>query len=234
MAAESEFNGFPREAVKFFGDLAENNNKAWFAEHKTDFESQVLAPARDFVYEMGKHLRKIAPNVVADPRVDKSIFRIYRDTRFSKDKSPYKNHLGIFFWEGSLPKMESSGFYFHLEPPSLLIAAGVHCFSKTLLEQYRESVIHEKHGPALAKAINRVSKKKDYSVGGKHYKRTPRGFDPNHENAELLLYNGLWAAVETEIPEELHSKEIIPYCLTKFKDMVPLHSWLVEMTGRIE
>ncbi len=233
-AAKSGFNGFPREAVKFLRDLAENNNKEWFADNKGNFESHVLAPARDFVYEMGKELKNVAPNVIADPRVDKSIFRIYRDTRFSKDKSPYKTHLGIFFWEGSLPKMESSGFYFHLEPPSLMVAAGIHCFSKRLLGQYRESVVHEKHGPTLVKAIKRVAKDKDFQVGGKHYKKTPRGFDPNHKNAELLLHDGLWAAVETEIPEELHSREIIAHCLAKFQHMAPLHSWLVEMTGRID
>ena len=130
--------------------------------------------------------------------------------------------------------MESSGFYFQLEPPLLMVAVGIHCFSKRLLAHYRESVVHEKHGPALVKAIKRVSRKIDYSVGGKHYKKTPRGFDPDHENAELLRYNGLWAAVETEIPESLHSKEIVSDCLAKFKHMAPLHAWLVEMTGRID
>lgn len=234
MTAESEFNGFPRETVTFLQKLAKNNNKAWFSEHKNDFEDNVLAPARDFVYEMGKQLREIAPNVVADPRVDKSIFRIYRDTRFSKDKSPYKTHLGIFFWEGDLPKMESSGFYFHLEPPRMMLAVGIYCFSKRLLSHYRESVVHEKTGPDLVRAIKQVSKRKRYSIGGKHYKKTPRGFDPNNENAELLLHNGLGAAIETEIPDELHSRHIITDCFNKFKDMAPLHYWLLEMTRRID
>lgn len=234
MAAKSGFKGFPKEAVKFFTDLADNNNKTWFAEHKEKFETNVLAPARDFVYEMGKQLQKIAPNVVADPRVDKSIFRIYRDTRFSKDKSPYKNHLGIFFWEGHLPKMECSGFYFHLEPPTMMLAVGNHCFSKRLLPHYRESVVHKDLGPALAKAARQVSKKRDYSVGGQHYKKTPRGFDPNHDNAEFLLHDGLWAAVETAIPDELYSDAILKYCFTRFKDMAPLHYWLLEMTKRFD
>ena len=83
-----------------------------------------MTPARLFVGEMGARLKKLSPGVQADPRVDKSIFRIFRDTRFSRDKTPYKTHLGIWFWEGDGPRMECSGFYFHLDPPKLMNGSG--------------------------------------------------------------------------------------------------------------
>lgn len=85
MSNNSEFNGFSKESIQFYRDIKQNNNKLWFEGHKTEFERYVMNPAKDFVVSMGESLKTIAPNVHADPRVNKSIFRIYRDTRFSKD-----------------------------------------------------------------------------------------------------------------------------------------------------
>ncbi len=230
---KTNFDGFPAASVKFYEQLALNNSKTWFAEHKADFETHVMQPTRDFVFEMGKSLSHIAPRIIADPRMDRSIFRPYRDTRFSKDKAPYKTHLGIFFWEGVRPKMECSGFYFHLEPPSLFLGAGLYCFPKAILEEFRDSAVDPKHGPALTRAVQSVLKKGQYGIAGKHYKKTPRGYDPQHVNAEFLLFNGLYATFEEEIPEALHSREIIDYCLERFEHMAPVHRWLVELTGRV-
>lgn len=234
MPATSTFNGFPREFVAFYENLAKNNRKEWFTEHKTDFDTYVMEPARDFVYEMGKRLQKIAPNIVADPRVNKSIFRPYRDTRFSKDKTPYKTHLGILFWTGTLAKMDCPGFYFHIEPPILMLGVGNHCFSKPMLQLYRDSVVDPGRGPALVKAVKSVQKKGDYEIGVGHYKKTPRGYDKDHKNAEYLLYNGLTAAFTTPIPEDLYSAKILDYAFKRFKDMSPIQKWLYDMIADLE
>jgi len=226
----SEFKGFPKISVKFLSDLAKNNDKVWFNNNKETFTTQLLQPAQLFVVATGKKLEKIAPNIHADPRTDKSIFRIYRDTRFSADKSPFKTHLGIFWWEGDRPKMECPGFYFHLEPPNLLLGCGLYMFSKPFLKTFRESVVDKKSGLALVEAIKAASKKG--KVGGKHYKQTPRGFDAAHPNAEYLLYNGLHVMTETKIPQELYSEALVDYCVRWYKDIVPLHKWLVEITKR--
>jgi uncharacterized protein (TIGR02453 family) len=226
------FNGFPRECVTFYEELKRNNSREWFAEHKAEFDQRVVVPARDFVSAMGVMLSQIAPGVVADPRPDKSIFRQYRDTRFSKDKSPYKTHLGIFFWEGNKPKMECSGFYFHLEPPELMLATGMHCFPKQLMGPYRDSVADAAHGDALLKAVAAIEKKPAYTVGGKKFKKTPRGYDPATKAAEYLLYDGLYAFITAEIPADLYSKDLVAYCLKRFKDMLPLHEWLRELVAR--
>ncbi|MHA1569465.1 MAG: DUF2461 domain-containing protein [Alphaproteobacteria bacterium] len=231
MAKKQGFTGFPREAVKFFRDLGKNNSKAWFEAHRDVYDEQIIAPARGFVIEMGDKLRRIAPTVQADPRTNKSIFRIYRDTRFSRDKSPYKMHLGIFFWEGSRPKMECSGFYFHLEPPNLMIGAGIYMFPKPLLEEYRNSVVHPVHGRALLDAVEPLIKK-GYGFGGEHYKRVLRGYDAEHPNAEWLKHNGLYVGFETKIPPELHSAKLVDFCFKHYKAMAPLHQWLVAMSER--
>lgn len=233
MALITDFDGFPREITQFYSDLAENNNKRWFDEHKTDFSNYVMAPAAAFVFELGKKLSELSPRVNADPRVNKSIFRPHRDTRFSRDKTPYKTHLGIFFWEGKLPKMECSGFYFHLEPPNLVLGAGIHCFSPRLTDAYRIAASHPASGPALAESVATLTAKPGYNIGGKHYKRLPRGYQAVGMTADLLLHNGLFASSEGRIPDELYSADILDYCISRFREMVPVHKWLVAMTENV-
>ena len=227
-----QFKGFSKETTGFLTDLAGNNNRQWFGEHKDQFNRDVLEPARSFVGALGERLTELAPGIIADPRTNGSIFRIYRDTRFGKDKSPYKTHLGIFLWEGEGPKMECPGFYFHLEPPDLMLGAGIHLFSKSLLEEYRRSVVHPKHGPALVMTAMAVSE--SYNIGGLHYKRVPAGFDRDHPYAQFLLYNGLTAWVRTPIPEAVNSSAIVDYCFEIFKGMAPVHYWLREMKARAQ
>ena len=89
--------------------MKKNNTRDWFEKHRSDYDEFVLHPAREFVIEMGKKLRKIAPGVNAIPKINKSLFKINRGVRFSKDKSPYKTYMGIWLWEGNRKRMESSG-----------------------------------------------------------------------------------------------------------------------------
>ena len=222
------FHGFPREAPKFYEDLTYNNNRDWFNEHKDIYKEYVLAPAQAFVLAMGERLRALAPDVVADTRTTGagSIFRIYRDTRFTRDKTPYKTFLGIFFWEGSRKKTENSGFYFHLEQSRLMLAAGIHVFPRPLLDVYRDAVVDPQHGPALVRAVEEITSRGAYEIGGRYYKRVPRGYDPGHENAAYLVHNGLSASIEGDVPEELFTEQCLDYCFERFEDMAPIHRWL--------
>ena len=231
MVADDDFQGFSKKTLKFFRDLAKNNDKQWFADNKALYQEQVQEPSREFVVDMGRLLRTIARGVHADPRVNKSLFRINRDTRFSKDKSPYKTHMGLWWWEGPGTRMECSGFYFHLEPPRLMLGVGIHCLPKQFLAPFRDSIAHKRHGPALVKAIDQV-KEAGYALGGEHYKRVPRGFDPDHPRAEFLKYNGLWAALETKVPPEFYTPELADWCLPHFQAMLPIHKWLLAFTKR--
>ncbi|MFH2126394.1 MAG: DUF2461 domain-containing protein [Pseudomonadota bacterium] len=231
MAEAEKFQGFTPQTVKFFQDLAKHNSKAWFQDRKALYDNEVLAPSRAFVSAMGTRLAKIAPLVNADPKVNKSLFRIYRDVRFSKDKSPYKTHMGLWFWEGPGPRMECSGFYFQLEPPRLMVAVGMYCMPKFLLAPYRQAVADAKLGAELERAVKKV-RGAGYEVGGLKYKRVPRGFDPEHPRGELLKHDGLWAAFEADIPPEFYTADLPAWCLPHFKAMLPLHQWLLELTVR--
>lgn len=225
------FEGFTRKTIKFLERLAENNNRAWFESQREDYEKHVLEPAKAFVRAMGARLRPAVPNIIAVPRINKSLFRISRDTRFSLDKSPYKTNLGVYFWEGIRSRMECPGFYFHVEPPKIVLGAGMYIFPDLLMDRFRRAAVHPRLGKELSGIIRQASQVKGFELGGKHYKRIPAGCDPLHPNAELLLHRGLHFGQESDIPEELFSARIIDYCWERFKPFVPLHRWLVALTA---
>jgi len=229
MSSDRAFHGFSPQAVDFYVELTRNNDKTWFESHRDTFETHVLAPARAFVVEMGERLRDIAPGIHADPRVNRSLFRIQRDVRFSANKSPYKTHMGIWMWEGDGHRMERPGFYFHLAPPSLMLAAGMREFSKPVLEAYRSAAVDPELGPALRSAVESAASNPFFVLGGRHYKRVPRGFDPHHPNADLLLHKGLIVRTEFPIPPEFYSEELLDYCFARYVEMAPIHRWLVRL-----
>ena len=221
------FTGFTKSSLKFFSDLEIYNSKSWFDKNRLIFENEVLYPAKLFVNEMGERLQKIAPDIVADARTDKSIFRIHRDIRFSNDKTPYKTHLGIWFWEGKKKKLENPGFYLQFDKNSLFLGVGMYRFNKESLEIYRDAVVDPVKGKKLSNAVgNVILKNPQYVLGWKHYKQIPRGYDKNHPNSEFLLYGGIGFQYSTEIPEQFFSSELINYTFRIFENMLPIHNWL--------
>ena len=231
MDDSGEFNGFPREGITFLSDLSGNNNTTWFKQHRDEYDNHVLEPSRAFINAMGRRLESITPDIIADPRVNRSLFKINRDIRFSKNKTPYKTHLAIWFWEGVGKRMECSGYYFHLEPDRLMLGVGIHRFPKDILDKYRHAVVDKKKGPALARALGKVTGSGRCTIGGSHYKRVPRGFDPEHKNVALLLHDGLYAGMETPLPDELFTGDIVDFCAERYAEMAPLHEWLVDVVG---
>jgi len=231
MADESAFSGFTKETVRFFTALRKNNNRDWFERNRRIYEDHVMVPAKLFVTAMGARLKTIAPGIVAVPKVNKSIFRINRDTRFSLDPAPYKTNLGIYFWDGAGSRMGSWGFYFHLEPPDLMLGGGMYVIPDNLLGRFRKAVIDPKRGAEIAKIVAAIRAMPGFTVGGTHYKRVPAGFDPGHPNADLLKHKGLYVGIETKIPEELYSSRLVDYCFERFAPLLPLHRWLMKLFG---
>jgi len=231
MTDPAVFSGFTKETVRFFNGLRRNNNREWFTAHREIYDKDVMEPAKAFVTAMGEKLRTVVPRIVAVPLVNKSIFRLNRDTRFSLDPSPYKTNLGLYFWEGTKPRMESPGFYFHLEPPDLFIGGGFYMFPDALLPRYRRAVVDPKLGKELQKILAELATHKGYETGGTHYKRVPAGYDPAHPNAELLKHNGLYTGWESKVPEELFTAGLVDFCFARYRPLVPLHRWFMKWAG---
>lgn len=224
--AETQFSGFPREALAFLAKLEENNDKAWFDANRAEYEDQLLEPARACVRALGPHLQALVPNIHAEPKVNGSIMRIHRDTRFSRDKSPFRPWLGLWFWQGEGRSRERPGFYFQLGADSLILGAGTHLMTSGQLAGYRSAVVDSERGPEIRDIIDRLVAEYAIDLGGRHYKRVPSGFDAKHANADLLLHNGLYAGRKVPVPAALHLPGAIDYCVDVYEDFAPLLNWL--------
>jgi uncharacterized protein (TIGR02453 family) len=220
---------FPKCTAAFLKQLEKNNNREWFEAHRHEYEENLLIPAEEFVIEFGAKISKIAPDIIAIPKVDKSIFRLHRDVRFSKNKLPYKTNLGMYFWEGERSKMESPGFYIHVDTKTIFVGSGMYEFTKETLELFRNAVDDPTKGELLDKAVKKVLKKGNYSLGGKKYKKIPRGYDPSSPYAEYLLYNGLYCSFETKDIRDITDSTFQEMCFKICKDLLPLHKWFVEL-----
>jgi uncharacterized protein (TIGR02453 family) len=232
--ADEIFTSFPGETIEFYRQLEVNNNRQWFTSHKRDYIDFVQQPSLAFIKTMGERLKAISPGIVYDTRTNGSgsLMRIYRDVRFSPDKTPYKTNLGIVFWEGAGKKSENPGFYFHMVPNGMGFYTGMYGFSKEMLAAYREAVLDQEFGDELESAIEAV-RSAGYQVGGEHYKRVPRGFDPDHPRVDLLKYNTLHAWIMDLDPQLLTQPGFMDLAFDHWKNMAPLHHWLVKLKTRI-
>src|SRR5882757_5875577 len=172
------FDGFRRETTQFLAGLREHNKKEWFDAHRDDYEQAFLVPAMALTKALAPRLRKIEPDINVEARVNGSIMRINRDIRFSRDKSPYKDHLDLWFWTGDRKGWDSSGFFFRLTPKTLLLGAGMHRFEPPALARYRAAVLDDRKGAALAAIVAKL-RKAGYDVGTESYKKVPAGVAPD-------------------------------------------------------
>lgn len=219
---------FPQSTIKFLTVLSKNNSKEWFEKNRIRFDFEFLQPAVQFVIDLGEQLTRLSPNIYAIPKIDKSIFRLHRDVRFSKNKAPFKTNMGLYFWEGSGKKMECSGLYFHIEPKLFFLGAGMYQFTKDQLIKYREIVSDPLKGKELNDLVNKLLKNKKYQLGGKTYKKTPRGFDPDYKYNTLLLHSGFYVYYENKKFTELTKKDPVITSYKIFKELFPVHKWFVE------
>ena len=169
----------------FLEELAANNNRTWFGQHKPRYEELVKDPALRFISDFGPRLKAISPHFRAYPRANGgSLFRIYRDTRFSKDKSPYKTHTGIHFRHDAARDAHAPGFYLHIQPGSVFAGCGVWRPGGDALRKIRETIDDD---PAAWKRASRGKRfRKTFELSGDSLIRAPKGYDPTHPLIEDL------------------------------------------------
>ncbi|MEM7130641.1 MAG: DUF2461 domain-containing protein [Chloroflexota bacterium] len=234
MSDINAFNGFSKDGIKFLLELEKNNTKEWFEERKDIYRQELLLPAQSLVKALGERLQQISPDIVADTRANGagSLMRIYRDVRFSKDKTPYKTNIGMLFWEGPRKKSENPTFGFQFGTWGAGLYAGQWVFPKDMLPVYREAIIDDRLGIELEAAIQTVEKAGDYQVEGEKYKRVPSGFDAEHPRAELLKHKGLHVSSPQLEPELLLSADLPDFLFEQCRNMAPVQQWLVRVDKR--
>lgn len=216
---------FTKSTFRFLKNLKANNDRAWFAEHKHRYERQLKEPALRFIEAFAPHLRKLSPHFMATPR---SLFRIYRDTRFSRDKSPYKTAAGVQFRHDSAKNAHAPGFYVHIEPGSCFIGLGIwHPDSRTLLK-IRERIVDD---PKTWKNVSRgTAFTGQYRLEGDALKRAPKGFDPEHPLIEDLRRKDFIGV--RHVPQSFLTSPDLPRELAgTFRNGAPLVRFLCDAVG---
>jgi uncharacterized protein (TIGR02453 family) len=218
---------FPSQTQAFLRDLAAHNERDWFDAHRDEYVAAYLEPAKAFVEAVAPALARIAPDVIAEPRVLGSIFRINRDTRFSADKRPYKEHLDLWFWEGER-RAAQSGFYLRVTPTHVAIGAGANHLDRGGLSHYRAAVCDDEAGPELVNIVAGLVHA-GWELGEPRRQRPPRGWCAEDPDAEpLLCHDGLFIARREPAELATDGERLVPACLEVWSALAPLHRWLVE------
>ncbi len=176
---------FSNELFKFLRELKANNNRPWFNENKPRYERHVKDAALDFVRDFAPHLRKVSRHFVADPSpVGGSLFRIYRDTRFAKDKSPYKTYVGIRFSHESAKDAHAPTYYLGISDGEIFAGCGIWRPDSGALRKIREAIVADPTKWKRARNAKRF--RESWTLSGESLKTAPRGFDPEHPLIEDL------------------------------------------------
>jgi len=174
---------FDPQTLAFLDELAANNNREWFKENKSRYEEQVLDVALRFIQSMHDPLYEIAPHFVAQPtRIGGSLMRVYRDTRFSKNKTPYKTNIGIQFRHEQAKDVHSPGYYVHIDPEQVFIGVGMWRPQSDALRGIRDRIVAKP--TEWRRASSDKSFRRHFKLGGESLTRPPRGFDKDHELIE--------------------------------------------------
>jgi len=224
----TRFSGFPKEGLTFLSNIIINNSKEWLDAHKEEYEKYIVSPNQAYVEEMGEHLQILVPHIHAIPKINKSLFRIYRDARFHR-LDPIKERIGIIFWQGATHRMQSSSFYMHYDPFEVFVAAGIRNFKAPLLATYREYIKNDVKREALHRILEEL-KRKGYTVPEPQFKRYPSGFDEDDAYSYLYLYGAMYAYTTFPPDEIFHSEAIIERNFKIYEDMLDLHQWVYELT----
>jgi uncharacterized protein (TIGR02453 family) len=218
----SRFPGFPQEALQFFRGLARHNNRDWFQPRKLLFEEKVKQPMRALVEALNDGMKSFAPEYATDPA--KAIYRIYRDTRFSPNKTPYKDHIAASFFRSGTGPHRYGGYYVHLSHKEVAVGGGVYMPEPDVLLAIRRHIAgnHQTLRKILAKPAVRKSLG---DLQGEQLSRVPKGFLATHPAADLLRFKSFILYTQLE-PEIATTPAFFHEVLKRFRTMKPFLDFL--------
>ena len=220
---------FSKRALSFFRGLARHNEKPWFEAHRDEYEAEVRLPMRELIEDLDARFAEFAPEIGGDPK--RSMFRIYRDIRFSKDKSPYKTHAACWFHHlnaartvGAEADAGSAGYYFHLEPGGRsMIGAGIWMPPRPQLNKLREAIAKDPKGfDKMARSIpSRFGGLDDEGA----QKRMPRGYSEDHPAAKWLRFQSFTSG-RTLTDAQVTSPSLASLLAREYDALLPLVRWM--------
>lgn len=218
----SGFPGFPPEGIVFLKDLARNNRREWFQPRKELFDARVRGPMLEVVEQVNSALAGFAPEYVTEP--EKAVYRLYRDTRFSSDKTPYKTHVAAVFNRRGLAKHCGAGFYFSISPKEIEVAGGVYMPGSEQLFAIRKHITAN-YEEFRAHVLHRGLRRMMEDLKGESLSRSPKGFDPAHPAAGYVKMKQ-WLFWTTLDPELACTDRLLTQVVKRFKAMAPFVEFL--------
>jgi uncharacterized protein (TIGR02453 family) len=223
------FTGFPPEAMHFLRKLKKNNNRPWFTKHKEEYQENVHMPMECLIATVGEQMRDVAPDFEFHPR--KSIFRIYRDVRFSNDKSPYKTNIAASFqFRKRSSPTESPGLYIGIEPGEIFIGGGLYMPMGPQLKAIRKAVAEDPES-FLEIVGSREFKKSLGSIMGERLSRAPLGYPVDHPMIEYLKFRQWFVGVELKDDKVCGSARFAKTVTKVFTAAMPFVRWLASVAG---
>ena len=213
---------FSERTLAFLRQLARHNDREWFRDHRDDYEAHVRTPMMALVEQLAADLPKIAPDLVASPKL--SMYRIYRDTRFSANKAPFKTHVAAIFPHRALPKHEGAGLYVHVAADQVFVGGGLYRPQPRQLHRLREHIAANSED---LRALTRAPafRRNFGELSGERLKRVPRGFPADHPAGDLLRLKQFLAGCE-RLPEFATNARFYPSLLRLFTHLAPLIEFL--------
>jgi uncharacterized protein (TIGR02453 family) len=217
---------FTKNTFRFLDELAANNNRTWFEANKKNYELLVREPALDFIEEMAPVLQTFAPSFRAEPRkIGGSLMRVYRDTRFSRDKTPYKTNIGIQFRHQLGKDVHAPGFYVHIASDECFFAAGCWHPESDVLSRIRNLIVEKPEKWLAARDDKKFLAQWD--LQGDSLTRPPRGYDANHPLLEDIKRKDFIALSSLSV-DEVTGKGLVKLSGKRFAAAVPLMKFLCE------
>lgn len=221
--------GFKPETLKFLRDLKKNNNRDWFNENKPRYEEQILDVALHFIQSMQGPLKEIAPHFTAVPkRIGGSLMRVYRDTRFSKNKLPYKTNIGIQFRHEQAKNVHSPGYYVHIDPDDVFLGAGMWMPESEALLAIRQRIADKPQ--EWQRVTGDKAFARHFKLGGTSLTRPPRGFDKEHAMIEDIKRKS-FIAIKNMSHDDALSPQFQRKVETAFKAATPYMQFLCKAVG---
>jgi uncharacterized protein (TIGR02453 family) len=221
-----QFEGFPAAGLAFFRQLAAHNDRDWFEAHRAAWDEKIVPAMLAWCGELCERLRDVMPRLVFVPRVGGSLYRLNRDIRFSRDKSPYKTHAAALLWEGA-HKRDAPGVYLHVSADDVILGGGIWIFEEeSRLERYRKLLQDDRSAERLESALSHARKAGLSVEAAKQLKRPPRPFTPEHPRAALSRYKGMAVGKHMRPGTWLHSRQALRRAESVARAYAPLHFWL--------